>query len=558
MIHALLWLGSDAAAQASGRALAGFLESHDWLAVETTSDAEALSDLTAVDVVLAAGSRLDDRAATGLAQFVGRGGGLVAFIGNDPTWRRDPLRSLLALSPDQLRPTPETELLVRAVAPDHPITRRFDPVFPVVAPACLIEQLPAGATALLETSWHYQGRAIAYTRAHGGGRLVAIGLEPIAGLLDLEVMRRLTYRSVRYLAGAEGTSSTSVAMIGYGAIGREHVEAIQQVPGLELAVVCDRNPERRADAERLCPGTRTYGRLSEVLEDPNVELAIVSTPPNTHAAIAAQLLRAGKHVVVEKPFCLTVQEADELIAIARDQQLLLTVYQNRRWDPDFQAIQGAIRHGTIGEVFHLESFVGGYGHPCDYWHSHEAISGGVFYDWGSHYIDWILSLVPDRVACVTASIHKRVWHDVTNADQARITIRFEGGAEADFIHSDIAAALKPKWYILGTRGAIAAEWRHETIKSRRWSGDLIEDRLAAAEALPIVTVHTRDAANSIHVQQLGLARPPDFPFHRNLANHLHDGEQLAVTAESVRRTIAVLEAAKFSAEHGSRPVQLDC
>ena len=561
MIRAALWLGSDPAVQASGRALARFLGSHDWLNVETASDGAAPDGLGAVDVVLSAGSRLDERAAAELARFVERGGGLVAFVGHDPAWREEPLWSLLAVSPEVWRPTPETELLVRVAAPDHPITRRVESTFPVVSPACLLPApggLPGDATALLETSWHYQRHAVAYTRRHAGGRVVAIGWEPTAGLLDLAITRQLTYRAVRYLAGAEGLSTTAVAMIGYGAIGREHAEAIQRVPGLELAAVCDRNPERRVEAEQLFPGARTYARLSDVLEDPSLDLAIVSTPPNTHAEVAAQLLRAGKHVVVEKPFCLTSREADELIAIARDQQRLLTVYQNRRWDPDFQAIRHAIRQGAIGDVFHLEAFVGGYGHPCDYWHSHEAISGGVFYDWGSHYVDWILNLVPDRVTSVTASVHKRVWHDVTNADQARITIRFAGGAEADFIHSDIAAALKPKWYILGTRGAIVAEWRHETIKSRRWSGDLVEERLAAAEALPVVTVHTRDAANSIHVQQLGLAPPPDFPFHRNLANHLHDGEQPAVTAESARRNVAVLEAAKYSAEHGSRPVELDC
>src|SRR3989442_871035 len=77
--------------------------------------------------------------------------------------------------------------------------------------------------------------------------------------------------------------------------------------------------------------------------------------------------------------------------------------------------------------------------------------------------------------------HKRVWHDVTNADHSSVYLRFAGGQEAEFMHSDIAAALKPKWYILGERGAIGGHWRHETVKTRRWSGDLIEERLAPAQ-----------------------------------------------------------------------------
>ncbi|HBH27528.1 MAG TPA: hypothetical protein DDX99_01610 [Desulfofustis sp.] len=67
--------------------------------------------------------------------------------------------------------------------------------------------------------------------------------------------------------------------------------------------------------------------------------------------------------------------------------------------------------------------------------------------------------MPKPVATVAATRHNRVWHDVTNADQERIQIRFAGGKEAEFIHSDIAAIRKPKWYLLGTDGAIVGEWR---------------------------------------------------------------------------------------------------
>ncbi|HEV7128699.1 MAG TPA: Gfo/Idh/MocA family oxidoreductase, partial [Ktedonobacterales bacterium] len=274
-------------------------------------------------------------------------------------------------------------------------------------------------------------------------------------------------------------------------------------------------------------------------------------PPNTHAVVAAQMLEAGKHVVVEKPFCLTTREADRLIALATERQLALTVYQNRRWDPDFLAIQQLVRAGTLGDLFHLETFIGGFAHPCGFWHSHEPISGGVFYDWGSHYLDWVLTLLPDEVTSVRASAHKRVWHDVTNADQANLSIHFAGGQEATFIHSDIAAILKPKWYLLGTRGALVGNWRHETVTARAWSGDLIEEHLAPAEALPVLTVALRAEDGQIHEQRLSLPPAPPYPFHRNLANHLLAGEPLAVNPLSSRRNIAVMEAAVSSAAHGA-------
>src|SRR5260370_9670514 len=107
----------------------------------------------------------------------------------------------------------------------------------------------------------------------------------------------------------------------------------------------------------------------------------------------------------------------------------------------------------------MESCIGGYSHPCDFWHRHEPISGGMIYDWGSHYFDWILQLFPDSVRTISAHAHKRVWHDVTNSDQVRVDLTFANEAQASFLQSDIAGAMKPKWYVLGTRGAVVGDWR---------------------------------------------------------------------------------------------------
>src|SRR5262249_59747852 len=117
-----------------------------------------------------------------------------------------------------------------------------------------------------------------------------------------------------------------------------------------------------------------------------------------------------------------------------------------------------VGRGEIGDVFYIEAFIGGYGHPCSFWHSHEAVSGGTIFDWGSHYFDWMLHLLPGEVVRVAASAHKRVWHDVTNADQVRVDVTFAGGEQASFLEQDMAAALKPKWYLLGTAGALVGRW----------------------------------------------------------------------------------------------------
>jgi predicted dehydrogenase len=215
-----------------------------------------------------------------------------------------------------------------------------------------------------------------------------------------------------------------------------------------------------------------------------------------------------------------------------------------------------VRSGRIGDPFYMESFIGGYSHPCDYWHSHEPISGGTIYDWGSHYFDWALQLLDGPVKTASAVAHKRVWHDVTNADQVRVDLNFASGAQATFIQSDIAAALKPKWYVLGTRGAVVGDWRHESIRSRGPAGELIEEQLAPADALARITV-SRPADGGVHEETLALAPRDEHGFYRNLANHLAWDEQLAVLPGEARRTVAIMEAATWSIAQGGARLEVD-
>jgi predicted dehydrogenase len=191
----------------------------------------------------------------------------------------------------------------------------------------------------------------------------------------------------------------------------------------------------------------------------------------------------------------------------------------------------------------MESFIGGYSHPCDYWHSHEPISGGTIYDWGSHYFDWVLRLFDGPVTTVSAVAHKRVWHDVTNADQVRVDLTFAGGAQATFMQSDIAAALKPKWYVLGTRGAVVGDWQ-------------LHDGLAPADSPARLTV-SRPANGGVHEERLALAPRDDHGFYRNLADHLAWDEPLAVRPEEARRTVAVMEAATRSIAAGGARLEVD-
>ncbi|TAL25639.1 MAG: Gfo/Idh/MocA family oxidoreductase [Frankiales bacterium] len=412
----------------------------------------------------------------------------------------------------------------------------------------LVEKVADDVEVLLTANSAFTDHAVATWRPLT--RMATLTLGSTTATYDDPAFGRLVVRLLRRVLGRTDGPPVRAGMLGYGAIGHEHALAIGLTEGLQLAAVCDTDPLRVDAARAFAPDVRGHADGDDLLTDDGVDLVIVSTPPNTHADWVLRALQAGKSVVVEKPFCITVEEADRQIAAAADAGLTLAVYQNRRWDADYLAVKRAVRGGRLGEVFHVETFVGGYDHPCNFWHSDADVSGGAIYDWGSHYLDWILDLLPQPVEWVSATAHKRVWHDVTNADHTRVLLHFTDGVEAEFTHSDLAAARKPKFYLLGTQGALVGDWQQERIVSRSPIGLVSEDRFAVSDAPAALTLLDVDGSATA----LAAAAPPPQPFHRELADAILSGLPMSVTPAGSRRNIAVMQAATLSAADAGRPV----
>jgi predicted dehydrogenase len=253
---------------------------------------------------------------------------------------------------------------------------------------------------------------------------------------------------------------------------------------------------------------------------------------------------------------LTVADADTLLAEARAGGRVLTVNHSRRWDRDFRAIRQAVAEGLLGEVFNVETFVGGFEHPCRAWHSEETVSGGTVYDWGSHHVDWMLQLLGAPPATVSAVGHKRVWHDVTNLDQLRVRLQWADGREAEFLSSAVSAVRRPKFYVQGTRGTLVGHYRPVAFERLDPALGYVRDDLHHAEAPADLVLAAYSSGSGISETRLGLPPAQPFAFHRNLADHLLLGDPLAVAPESARDVVAVLEAATASAAAGGAPVAL--
>lgn len=334
------------------------------------------------------------------------------------------------------------------------------------------------------------------------------------------------------------SKTINVAVVGYGGafnMGRLHLNWMKNA-GFTPYAACDVDPARTASAAEDFPGLKTFTDYHELLADPDVHLVVNILPHNLHGKVNLDIVTAGKHCVCEKPFTITVAEADACIDKAKANGVTLSVFHNRRYDGDHLAMMEIIRNGEIGEVFHIEAGMGGFHYPGDWWRSNKEISGGNLYDWGVHFIDWVLDLIPDPIENVTGFYHKRVWDKVTNEDQTQAIIRFTTNKYADVRISSIDAAPRDKFIILGTKGAIEMvhAWTGEFTLRRYLEGELWE------KPVKFERRNYKDAGQA---------------YYDMLGAHLFEGAPLEITAESARRNIAVIEAAERSSKsHQAEPV----
>jgi predicted dehydrogenase len=520
--------------------LLSYLQNIDHL--KLTIEPQMVKDLSPHDVVVTENTAAFAGDNEQLTKFVHRGGGWLGLV----KLSDKPLPQLFGAQTNPLGP--EAELRVLFKNKDHPLATRLPEAIYLKGCHQPLDKTTEDTETVLYADWHYQHSPVLVRRTAGDGQVACTTLHAYGD----PAFQQILYRLLRLLAGHfEPHRTYGVGLLGYAqSVGQPHGLGIEATPGLILRAACDLDKERLRQAQQDFPEMKTYDSAEGLAKDPEVDVVIVATPPNTHADLSLKMMAAGKHIVCEKPLALNGKETAAMVEMAEKQRVHLSCHQNRRWDVDYLAIKQALADGLIGDLFYLETFVGGFNHPCGYWHSHDAISGGTTYDWGAHYLDWMVSLIPERVTEVISTRQNRVWHDVTNADQEKIQMRFAGGLEAEFIHSDIAAVRKPKWYLLGTNGAIVGHWRDVTSYETDPIVYFHEHDIPATEMVPDLTLYHRHHSGQIVAQKLALPVREHYLFHRNLADHLLTGEPIVAPLDDSVRVVGILEAAARSVAKG--------
>ncbi|MCB0008704.1 MAG: Gfo/Idh/MocA family oxidoreductase [Anaerolineales bacterium] len=485
-----------------------------------------------------------------MSQFVAAGGALFAFAPAATAAVDWP--AMFGARPCGEAAPAEFRVLFRD--PDSPLARRLPAAFYMRS---LFQPLTLNAPEtreLLYADWQFTQQPVLTSHPFGEGVAALTTLTDSSHPLLPRIIYRLLYQSCQMTSPER---QLGIGILGYApSVGQLHGQGASATAGLSLEMICDLAPDRLQAARQHFPAVTVTESADEMMANEAVDLVIIATPPNVHAALTARLLASGKHVVCEKPLAVTLAEAEAMQAAAQKYGLHLSCHQNRRWNSDYLMIKQALADGLLGQPFYLETFVGGYGHPCGFWHSHAPVSGGTTFDWGAHYLDWMLDLLPGEITGVICTRQNRLWHDITNADRERIQLRYADGSEAEFTHSDLAFIPKPKWYLVGTEGALLGQWRQVDSYTIDPLHYYQKHEIPASEMGADITVRRRDSRGNTFTQTLPEPARRSYAFHANLADHLLLGEPLTVPLDHTMRVMAVLEAARQSAAAGGQLQQV--
>jgi scyllo-inositol 2-dehydrogenase (NADP+) len=333
------------------------------------------------------------------------------------------------------------------------------------------------------------------------------------------------------------SEEVTIGVIGYGGafnMGQKHLQFAKEA-GMTPVAVCELDPERLKVAETDFPGIGTYSTVEAMLKESSVELIIIITPHNTHAKLALQCLKAGRHVISEKPLALSTEDCDAMIAAAEETGVMLSTYHNRHWDGCIvEAMEKIRKERIIGDIYRIEAHMGAWREPKEWWRDSKSISGGIQYDWGVHLLEYSLQLLEGRLTEVSGFAKKGYWNskskwgDDATEDEGFLTARFDDGTWLTLNNTNLD--MNPKredrgaLEITGTEGSYIMDMQEYKIITRK------KDK--------IKTIKGKNRENA-HGE-----------FYKNIAEYLTGQAELVITPQLSRRPIHILDLADRSVKSG--------
>ncbi|MFY4773509.1 oxidoreductase [Metabacillus sp. RGM 3146] len=334
-------------------------------------------------------------------------------------------------------------------------------------------------------------------------------------------------------------------LVGYGLSGQAfHAPFLHSSSQIDFVKVVERHSKK---AEERYPYVESVRSLDELLSDESIELVVITTPNEQHFPMIKQVLEAGKHAVAEKPFTVHSEEGHELARLAKKKNLVLSVYQNRRWDGDFLTIQELIQSGAIGDVVSYEAHFDRFRNFAkENWREQDRPGSGILYDLGSHLIDQAVVLFGMPKA-ITAEIRNE--RKVTNTDDA-----FDIRLHYDQLTATLKASMLvkeqgPHFQIHGTKGSFI-KYGMDPQENALRAGSLPSDPGFGEDSEGNWGLLNSEVGRLQYRGKVQTLKGSYQSFYENICQAIKDSRDPAVTAEQAAQTIKLIELARQSSLDG--------
>lgn len=333
----------------------------------------------------------------------------------------------------------------------------------------------------------------------------------------------------------------SVAIIGLGRAGWHlHLEVMLKHPGFRIVAVADPDESRTDEAVKLT-GCRKFPSLAATLADCDASLIVLATPSSSHHAETLQVLRSGRHCILEKPMAMTTAEAMELVAESRQRGLHLLVNHSYLHRAEYHHLSKIIQSGVLGPLFHLRTFWGYYARRWD-WQTLRKNGGGQINNTCTHVFSIILPLLGSPV-CKVSSTVRNIKDSGDTEDHVHLMLETRSGVSADVLVSSAMALGLPRWMLCGRYGTMVGDGREV--------GDGKLSRLRYYDPTKVKPVPVIDAAapgreypkDNLPWQEMELPLDPKpvKSFHENVYDVLCGRAEPVITPESAVEVVRVIE-----------------
>lgn len=340
-----------------------------------------------------------------------------------------------------------------------------------------------------------------------------------------------------------------LGIVGFGFMGHCDAQMLQTFPKeeIELVAVADINPEQMKDAPAE---VETYASIDEMLEKADINTVMISTPNPSHLEMVEKSAAAKKSIICEKPAAMTVKEFDRMVQVTKENNVLFTVHQQRRWDKDYRIMKEVFDNKLVGDMYVVKSQLYGFNGNMHDWHIYPEMGGGMLYDWGVHLIDQILDMIPSEIDSLYADLRNVINEKVD--DYFNIMIKFKNGITAEIELGTYYLTPKRAWFIGGNKGSAL-------IDGFDGEGKIVRTKHLLENVPGKITMTAAGPTRSFGPAEPGLLIDEPLPettasqrdYFVHFLKAFNGEEELIVKPQQVRRVLEVMEAVRLSAKTNS-------